>query len=190
MCTNPRKADLKKRCEQKAFTLVELLVVISIIGLLMGILLPVISKARAAGLRTVCKSNLRNLALAFRMYLDDNEEVMPPACQFPSLEDPEDATSKPPITKFILPYLSEPEIFKCRADRVKKYFLSEGTSYEYNRRLGGKRIRQSRLVERRGEKERNIHVMYDYEPFHGKAGKPGAKNYLYADWHVGDLTKQ
>lgn len=167
----------------------ELLVVISVIALLMGILMPVLHTARSAGLRTVCKSNLRNIGLAFRMYLDDNGEVMPPASGFPSLEDPEDPTSKPPITDFILPYLSEPKTFKCPADRVKKYFLSEGSSYGYYSRLGGKRISQSRWAER-GEKERNIHVMYDYEPFHGKRGKPGAKNYLYADWHVGDLKTQ
>jgi prepilin-type N-terminal cleavage/methylation domain-containing protein/prepilin-type processing-associated H-X9-DG protein len=181
---------MKNYSRQKAFTLVELLVVISIIALLMGILMPAVNKARASAKRTVCKSNLRNVALAFRTYLNDNGEIMPPACGFPSLDDPNDPTSKPPITKFLLPYLSDPEIFRCPADKGKKYFLSEGTSYAYNSRLGGKRISQSRLAKRHDEKERNIHVMYDYDPFHGKPGKPGSKNYLYADWHISDLTKQ
>lgn len=188
MCTNPLDPNSKRRCEQKAFTLVELLVVISIIALLMGILTPVVSKVRAATLRTVCGSNLHNLALAFRMYLDENRNIMPPASQFPSLEDPNDPTSKPPITEFLMPYLSVPKIFKCPADRVKKYYISQGTSYEYNSRLGGKVVERERLAEKFGEE--NVHVMYDYEPFHGKAGEPGAKNYLYADGHIGDLRRQ
>ena len=43
----------------KAFTLIELLVVIAIISLLMAILLPVITNARAQGKRIVCLGNLR-----------------------------------------------------------------------------------------------------------------------------------
>jgi prepilin-type N-terminal cleavage/methylation domain-containing protein/prepilin-type processing-associated H-X9-DG protein len=188
MCASPLETSSKEYRGQKAFTLVELLVVIGIITLLMGISIPVLHKVRVAASRAVCRSNLRNLAVAFRMYLDDNRDIMPPAAQLPSLEDPNDPGCKPAITKFLLPYLSEPKTFECPADRVKKYFLTEGTSYEYNSRLGGKPISKERLAERFGE--RNVHVLYDYEPFHGKAGKPGARNYLYADGHIGDLRRQ
>jgi type II secretory pathway pseudopilin PulG len=169
---------------------VELLVVIGIMALLLGILAPALSKARASALRAVCKSNLHNLALAFRMYLDENRDIMPLAAQLPSLEDPNDPAGKPPISEFLLPYLSQAEIFRCPADKIKKYYLTEATSYEYNARLGGKPISKSHLVESHGENERNIEVMSDYEPFHGKAGERGAKNYLYGDGHIGDLTRQ
>ena len=179
--------DSKTSSRVQAFTLVELLVVISVIALLMGILAPVLNKARMGAWRTVCASNLRNIALALRMYLDESGNIMPPAAQLPSLEDPNDPDSKPPIAQFLLPHLSsQAKIFKCPGDNV--YFLTEGSSYEYNSRLGGKPVSQTFLAETYGE--RNVHVMYDYEPFHGKPGKPGAKNYLYADGHVGDLTRQ
>ncbi|MFA5293172.1 MAG: prepilin-type N-terminal cleavage/methylation domain-containing protein [Phycisphaerae bacterium] len=55
---------------KKAFTLVELLVVISLIGLLVGILLPCLAAARERGRNVVCRSNLKNIGLALRMYLD------------------------------------------------------------------------------------------------------------------------
>jgi prepilin-type N-terminal cleavage/methylation domain-containing protein/prepilin-type processing-associated H-X9-DG protein len=56
------------------FTLVELLVVISIIALLMAVLLPALSRAREQGKRAVCFNYQRQLTVAWMMYADDNAD--------------------------------------------------------------------------------------------------------------------
>lgn len=59
------------------FTLIELLTVIAIIALLSAILFPVLAQAREAARRTTCLSNLRQLATAHRLYVQDYDEVLP-----------------------------------------------------------------------------------------------------------------
>ncbi len=59
--------------KKKAFTLVELLVVISIIALLMSILMPSLQRAKTMAKRIVCQSNLKQWGLVWAMYVEDNE---------------------------------------------------------------------------------------------------------------------
>src|SRR5262245_48841378 len=61
----------------RAFTLVELLVVIGIIAVLIGILLPTLGKAREAAQRTACLSNIRELGNAVRQYALMWKDVAP-----------------------------------------------------------------------------------------------------------------
>lgn len=62
---------------KKAFTLIELLVVIAIIAILAAILFPVFAQARVAAQKTVCLSNMKQLALGMTMYLGDNNDRFP-----------------------------------------------------------------------------------------------------------------
>lgn len=69
------------RCDVRArgFTLVELLVCIAIVALLLSMLLPAVSKAREAGRKVVCASNLRQLSTGLNLYAGDHKSLYAPA---------------------------------------------------------------------------------------------------------------
>jgi prepilin-type N-terminal cleavage/methylation domain-containing protein/prepilin-type processing-associated H-X9-DG protein len=62
---------------KRGFTLIELLVVIAIIAILASILFPIFAKAREKARQTTCTSNLRQLAMAVTMYVQDNKSRFP-----------------------------------------------------------------------------------------------------------------
>lgn len=68
---------MRRRYPRSGFTLIELLVVIAIIAILAAILFPVFALAREKARATKCLANLKQLAQAFQLYVQDNRDAYP-----------------------------------------------------------------------------------------------------------------
>ena len=66
-----------KQRREHGFTLIELLVVIAIIGILAAMLFPVFARARESARKTQCLANVKNIAMAFQIYLTDYDSFPP-----------------------------------------------------------------------------------------------------------------
>jgi prepilin-type N-terminal cleavage/methylation domain-containing protein/prepilin-type processing-associated H-X9-DG protein len=60
-----------------AFSLIELLVVIAVVAIMAALLLPALTKTKEQTRGTVCRGNMKQLALAFLMYAEDNDDTLP-----------------------------------------------------------------------------------------------------------------
>ena len=72
---------------RRGFTILELLVSIGVVALLLGLLIPMLSGARAAGHRAVCGTNQKQIGLACYLYVQDNRESLPRYDADPSESD-------------------------------------------------------------------------------------------------------
>jgi prepilin-type N-terminal cleavage/methylation domain-containing protein/prepilin-type processing-associated H-X9-DG protein len=162
---------------RRAFTLIEILVVIGIIAILAGILVPVLARARSSARSTACKSNLSQIAKAVQMYAGEHASQYPFMASRPTLN-----TGMPRMCDVLKSYAKDPNLFKCPADN-QGFFEKEGSSYEWNAVLNGRT--QDSWVEQVAGPSRTP-MAYDYENFHPDpgAGSWGGKNVVFCDGNV------
>jgi prepilin-type processing-associated H-X9-DG protein len=127
---------------RRAFTLVEILSVLGVISLLVAMLFPALSSAREHANRTRCLSNLRQLGLAFAMYLNENNGRFPRPAQH-LVERPEDWIYYQPGRDaelgVVARYASRPfdqRLYRCPSDDVASHLSSASTNP-----LGGPALR-------------------------------------------------
>src|SRR5262249_49244307 len=118
---------------RSGFTLVELLVVVAVIGVLAALLLPTLAQARESARRTACASNLRQIGMALRVYVDDHDGLYPVLPLTTPPEDENDADEGGPVTDWeevVQPYLRSERILRCPSDPSPVEFFD--ISYSLN----------------------------------------------------------
>jgi prepilin-type N-terminal cleavage/methylation domain-containing protein/prepilin-type processing-associated H-X9-DG protein len=122
----------------RAFTLIELLVVIAIISILAAILFPVFANVREKARETTCVSNMRQIGLAVRSYVQDYDETLPIFYMYNYTPGPGQPGHKG-VEVEIEPYTKAKNLFHCPDDagspftNGKTYFESFGSSYRFGR---------------------------------------------------------
>jgi len=187
-----RRARIKR-----GFTLLELLVVISIIGILVGILLPVLSAARSRASKVACMANLRQVGMGIQSYVAANKDFYPRARYMPPpflSADPD-----PPLNTLIDFYLlngsegKAREVYKCPSD--SQAFALSGMSYMYQTGQGGDTFAEFFLVKYFNWPASKIVIARDFDggTFDIEGGQVTinafhiSRNLLFADGHVGNF---
>ena len=135
-----------RSASRRAFTLVELLVVIAVLAILMALLLPTVRAIRRQARNTQCLSNVRQVALGLSEYLEDSRGMCPPWITFDHCQPVHGNWWWTTIHYLIVEYAGGPtNVWTCPSDSTldhqptqggygpwRLYGLRKGCSYHYN----------------------------------------------------------
>jgi prepilin-type N-terminal cleavage/methylation domain-containing protein len=112
--------------KRRAFTLLEILVVLAIIGILAALILPTISRVREGGRAIACASNLKQIGLALMQYSEDYEGFHPVAGATVAWDAADSVTGNYSWMQQLQAYLKDRQVFHCPSDGASSYsyFLS------------------------------------------------------------------
>jgi len=198
-----RRMILRRRISS-AFTLLEMLVVIGIVGILIAVLLPTLQKVNAQAKKAKCMSNLRQVGIAMLMYSEDHDGYLfPDKMGWPGNgSDPPVVPGTNPPQFNVWPYVIfkvwNPPIMLCPADfdpwGEHSYVINEHLAYwrvRYSTELPNHQSPSSVVL--MGEK---VAVLPDYYMEYGdfeqlvasyRHGLMAGSNYLFLDMHVDSL---
>ena len=157
------------------FSLVELLVTLGIIALLMGILLPVVSRARTQARGVSCRAQMQQIGHAIQNYVNEHKDRYPSAPALPSVNP----NGWPTLMDHLDGYLmGVEEVWRCPADET--VWPQENTSYFYYNELSVRPLRKTFFWKVFGNASQ-VPVLWDAGDYHGGADR---YNFLFADGHV------
>ncbi len=171
---------------RSAFTLVELLVAMAIIGALAALLLPVLGRAKEEGRAAACLSNLHQIGIALQLYTDENANRLP--VLYDALLGADPATPRTNTIDVVLTnQLGSTKILRCPSDR-KDLFIRTGSSYAWNTLVNGQDANHLSLLTLPFNPHQ-IPLVFDKEKFHQTRGSGKEVNFLYADGHIKNLLE-
>jgi prepilin-type N-terminal cleavage/methylation domain-containing protein len=136
------------RSPRRAFTLVELLVVIAIIAVLIALLLPAVRAARAQAKAFQCVSNIRQLGIAMMAYASDNKGLFPPNFTSPSPgQNWKDADRIPHYLRMPGVPITGASVFVCpEDDGIRSYSMNLWASSKIDKSITGALWQRSRKM--------------------------------------------
>lgn len=109
----------------RAFTLIELLTVIAIIGILAAIIIPVTGRVRDSARAAQCASNIRQIAQACLLYTEDNKGMLPPTLNTIKADGSRSASAW--WWEIYPAYVSSNGVFRCPADNIPQSSSFQGS---------------------------------------------------------------
>jgi prepilin-type N-terminal cleavage/methylation domain-containing protein/prepilin-type processing-associated H-X9-DG protein len=159
-----------------AFTMVEILVTLTILAILVAISVPTFRMMKANARSTLCAGKLREIGIGLNLYFTDKGMTFPTLVAARESRDQDD----PAIDTVLLEYVGDEFSFQCPSDHGE-FFEKTGSSYFWNSLVNGQKTSNLKLLGMTGQAS-GIPIVSDKENFHEDVGD--GVNVLYGDGHV------